>query len=328
MRQRRPPRPRPRRSFAFCRQRHPPRLPLFQPAKDSPGFGGGFEDKRIPAFSLFLSLSISLPLSHTHTHKNPPSLSPTPFPLFLSFIPSKKKKKTDRLPQARAQGRAQERAHRGALCLGGPGRRRGARAGPRPLDRGGVLVLPRSDGAPRGDSPRHDRRGQGRAPRGHARRGPRVGHRVHVEEALHRHRGPDQGRAALVLHPEAADADVEGLARRGARQAVWPQARVQHHAAVVPDPGAAGRVEELGQDQRAPGHGVGAQGAQARQGRSDDPALRGGDGRGRGARRPRRRRRGGRRRWLSSALGGEFFVFVFSSRGRERERERTGAFCF
>lgn len=53
---------------------------------------------------------------------------------------------------------------------------------------------------------------------------------------------------------------LSGLTRRGPRQAVWRQARVQHHPSFLPDPGAAHRMEELGQEQRGTGDGVGAQG--------------------------------------------------------------------
>ena len=92
---------------------------------------------------------------------------------------------------------------------------------------------------------------ESRSTRGNAGRRARVGHRVHLEEALHRHRRADKGGPEVVLHPSTPDADVEGLACRGLGQAVWPPAGLQHHAPFFPDPGAADRVAPLGQEQRA-----------------------------------------------------------------------------
>lgn len=215
-------------------------------------------------------------------------LTPSLFFFFFSF--SKKKnfqKNPDRFPQALPQGRAQERAHRGALRLGRPGRRRRTRTGSHPLDRRGLFVLQGPDRFTRRDAPRHHRRSQSRfAGRDPGRRA-RVGHRLHLEEALHRHRRADQGRAEVVLHPSTPDPDVEGLAGRSTREAVWPPTRLQRHASVFLNSGAADRVAPLGQEQRAARDGLGPERAQARESRGDYPSVRGSDGRGRGARRRR-----------------------------------------
>ena len=298
----------------------------------------------LPSLSFSLCLSLSLSLTHTHT-KIPPLFLQHPFPsFFLSFLPKKKKKQIASLkPALKAELKnelTEELSASGALV---------ADAGPEP---GPVRWIAEAFSFYRGqtvllEETLRDTIGGAKAAllEGTLDEGPEWDIGYTSKKRCTDIEGQTKAGQRSCCIPRLQtltwkDSLAEGLVKQfGPRRAfnitppsfLIPEqlAEWRNWAKTNEPPGTAWVLKELR-------HGkVGvtilpfeeATVAAEERGDPDDDDEEDGGG-GEPGHRYRVAQRYLKDTMLSSALGGEFFVFVFSSRGRERERERTGAFCF